>query len=53
MLKEFYNFYLKYFLYLLWNVCPMNFYLYQEFVNPIIGVSLNVFYKSFNEINII
>ena len=25
----------------------------REFVNPLFGVSLNVFYKSFNEINII
>jgi hypothetical protein len=30
MLKDLYIFYVKYFPCLLWNVCPMNFYLYRH-----------------------
>jgi hypothetical protein len=30
MLKDLYILYVKYFLYLLWNVCPTNFYLYRH-----------------------
>jgi hypothetical protein len=29
-LKDLYHLYVKYFLYLLWNVCPMNFHVYRH-----------------------